>query len=338
MASCPFLKYIMGQSLSEPVTTKNTAECENSAFRVGSSSMQGWRYEMEDAHTHILSLPEDPTAAFFGVYDGHGGAGVAKFAGQHLHHFITKRLEYSDNNVEVALKRGFLDFDKEMQQNGSWQQKTAGSTAVVVLIKEQRLYCANAGDSRAIACIGGKVRALSMDHKPTDEAESSRIVAGGGYVELNRVNGSLALSRALGDFMYKRNMYMTPEEQIVTAYPDVEVADITEDWEFVVLACDGIWDVMSNLEVADFVRKRIASGLSPDCICEELLNSCLATDSNVGLGGDNMTAILVCFLHGKKYEDLVLRCGSNQQHVDGVGDIHQSSNVLDTTKSLLNEI
>ncbi|XP_022214147.2 probable protein phosphatase 2C T23F11.1 isoform X2 [Drosophila obscura] len=329
----------MGQTLSEPVTTKNTAECENGAYRVGSSSMQGWRIEMEDAHTHILSLPEDPTAAFFGVYDGHGGAGVAKFAGLHLHQFITKRQEYFDNNVEVALKRGFLDFDKEILQNGSWQQKTAGSTAVVVLIKDQRLYCANAGDSRAIACVGGKVRALSVDHKPQDEAESSRILAGGGFVELNRVNGSLALSRALGDFMYKRNLYMRPEEQVVTAYPDVEVADLTEDWEFVVLACDGIWDVMSNQEVADFVRTRIGSGMSPECICEELLNSCLATDSNVtGLGGDNMTAILVCFLNDKKYEDLVARCGDTKQHVDGVGDINKSPTVMGTSRSLLDDI
>lgn len=63
----------MGQTLSEPVTSKESACCQNSQFRVGSSCMQGWRINMEDSHTHILSLPDDPETAFFAVYDGHGG-------------------------------------------------------------------------------------------------------------------------------------------------------------------------------------------------------------------------------------------------------------------------
>lgn len=63
----------MGQILSEPVTSKETAACQNNFYKVGSSCMQGWRINMEDAHTHVLSLPEDPDTAFFAVYDGHGG-------------------------------------------------------------------------------------------------------------------------------------------------------------------------------------------------------------------------------------------------------------------------
>ncbi|XP_016991732.2 probable protein phosphatase 2C T23F11.1 isoform X2 [Drosophila rhopaloa] len=316
----------MGQTLSEPVTTKDSACSGNAAYRVGSSCMQGWRVEMEDAHTHILALPEDPQAAFFAVYDGHGGAGVAKFAGKHLHKFVTKRPEYRDNGVEVALKRAFLDFDREMLHNGSFGEQSAGSTAVVVLIRERRLYCANAGDSRAIACVAGVVQALSVDHKPNDLVETRRILAGGGWVEFNRVNGNLALSRALGDFVYKKNALKSPEEQIVTANPDVEVRDIGEDWEFVLLACDGIWDVMSSAEVGHFVRRRICDGLEPDAICEELMNNCLSPDGqSSGLGGDNMTVILVCLLHHKSYEDLVVRCGGKRKatSVETVGDIKE---------------
>lgn len=63
----------MGQTLSEPVTAKETTACQNNLYKVGSSCMQGWRIKMEDAHTHILSLPDDPGTAFFAVYDGHGG-------------------------------------------------------------------------------------------------------------------------------------------------------------------------------------------------------------------------------------------------------------------------
>lgn len=123
------------------------------------------------------------------------------------------------------------------------------------------------GDSRAIASVNGKVQQLSFDHKPNNELESKRIKEAGGWVAFNRVNGSLALSRALGDFVYKQNEEKKPEEQIVTAYPDVEVFDLTQDHEFIVLACDGIWDVMSNEQVLEFVRHRIANQISPEAVC-----------------------------------------------------------------------
>lgn len=120
------------------------------------------------------------------------------------------------------------------------------------------------GDSRAIASINGCVQELSHDHKPNNEQEMKRISAAGGWVEFNRVNGNLALSRALGDFVFKRNETKKAEEQIVTALPDIEIKDITKDHEFLVLACDGIWDVMSNEEVLEFVRTRIAQSIPPE--------------------------------------------------------------------------
>ncbi|EDW58286.1 probable protein phosphatase 2C T23F11.1 isoform X1 [Drosophila virilis] len=301
----------MGQTLSEPVTAKESSYCQNQQYRVGSSCMQGWRINMEDSHTHILALPDDPKAAFFAVYDGHGGATVAQYAGKHLHKFVLKRPEYNENDIEKALKQGFLDIDYEMLHNESWGDQMAGSTAVVVLVKDNILYCANAGDSRAIASVNGQVETLSVDHKPNNEAESKRIIEGGGWVEFNRVNGNLALSRALGDFVFKR-ANKKPEEQIVTAYPDVETRQIMPDWEFIVLACDGIWDVMSNEEVLEFCRSRIAMDKQPEEICEELMNHCLAPDCQMGgLGGDNMTVVLVCLLHDKPYSDLVARCRSS---------------------------
>uniref|UniRef100_A0A1A9WC98 protein-serine/threonine phosphatase n=1 Tax=Glossina brevipalpis TaxID=37001 RepID=A0A1A9WC98_9MUSC len=329
----------MGQTLSEPVTAKESSYCQNELYRVGSSCMQGWRINMEDSHTHILSLPDDPGTSFFAVYDGHGGATVAQYAGKHLHKFILKRPEYSEN-IEKALKQAFLDIDYEMLYTESWGEQMAGSTAVVVLIKNNHLYCANAGDSRAVACINGEVETLSMDHKPNNEAETKRINEGGGWVEFNRVNGNLALSRALGDFVFKRNENKKPEEQIVTAYPDVETRTITSEWEFLVLACDGIWDVMSNKEVIDFCRTRIGQGMYPEEICEDLMNHCLAPDCQMGgLGGDNMTVVLVCFLHNKPYSELVARCASpaasQQRNTNGTATPTPES-LSPTAKSALN--
>jgi len=96
----------MGQTLSEPVTAKETSNCQNNLYKVGSSCMQGWRINMEDAHTHILSLNEDPDTPFFGVYDGHGGAKIAQYAGRNLHKYIVKRPEYqNENSIVDALQQ-----------------------------------------------------------------------------------------------------------------------------------------------------------------------------------------------------------------------------------------
>jgi len=111
--------------------------------------------------------------------------------------------------------QGFLDIDYVMLRNKTCGDQMAGSTAVVVLVKDNKLYCANAGDSRAIACVNGQLEVLSLDHKPNNEAESKRIIQGGGWVEFNRVNGNLALSRALGDYVFKHEN-KKPEDQIVT--------------------------------------------------------------------------------------------------------------------------
>lgn len=293
----------MGQTLSEPVTTKETSCCKNSKFLVSSSCMQGWRVNMEDSHTHILSLPDDPDTAFFAVYDGHGGAKIAEYAGKHLHKYIIHRPEYKEGNIEDAMRQGYLELDRIMQEEQSLLGEPSGTTAVTVLIKGDQLYCANVGDSRAVASVKGQALPLSMDHKPYHVKESNRIYAAGGWVKYNRVNGNLALSRALGDYIFKKNTQINAEEQIVTADPDIGNWTIGSDWEFLVLACDGIWDVMDDTEVVSFVRKELASGLELEEICENLMMRCLAPDCQMaGLGCDNMTVIIVCLLNNEPVE------------------------------------
>lgn len=299
----------MGQTLSEPVTTKETSSCQNSFVKVGSSCMQGWRITMEDAHTHLLSLPNDKDACYFGVFDGHGGAKVAQYTGMNLHKRIVSQPAYMHGNISDALKSGFLALDEDMLKDDTMRDEMAGTTAVVSLLKGNKIFCANVGDSRAVLSVRGVVDQISFDHKPGNDIETRRIISAGGWVEFNRVNGNLALSRALGDFVFKKNDKKRPEEQIVTAYPDVTERSIGPDHEFLIMACDGIWDVLTNQEVVDFVRVRIAQRMEPQIICEELMNRCLAPDCQMGgLGCDNMTVVLVCFLMGGSYEDLVKKC------------------------------
>lgn len=117
------------------------------------------------------------------------------------------------------------------------------------------------------------------------------------------------MSRALGDFEYKRNTTLSVQEQIVTANPEIREHDLTEDVLFTVLACDGIWDCMTNQEVVDFVQIRAAEGKELTTICEEMMDWCLAPDAYPGaVGCDNMSVIVVAHLHGKTKEQWQAKC------------------------------
>jgi len=299
----------MGQTLSEPITAKQSSSLQNKCVKVGSSSMQGWRISMEDAHTHILTLSEDKDAAFFAVYDGHGGSKIASHVSKNLHKFIVRRQEYKQGNYEDAIVKGFLECDDAMRKDEQLKDDMSGSTAITALYRNKKLFVGNVGDSRCIACSSGLAEPLSSDHKPGNALERDRIEQAGGFVEFNRVNGNLALSRAFGDFAFKNNNEFPAEGQMITSKPDVVVHEVGEDLMFMVLACDGIWDVMSNQEVADFVISKMATGMEPELICEELMTRCLAPDTSMGgLGCDNMTVILVCFLHNQPFDRLVETC------------------------------
>ncbi|XP_055838068.1 probable protein phosphatase CG10417 [Episyrphus balteatus] len=176
--------------------------------------------------------------------------------------------------------------------------KDSGCTAVVALLHGRDLYVANAGDSRCVVCRKGKAIEMSLDHKPEDELESNRITKAGGRVTLDgRVNGGLNLSRAIGDHAYKMNSDLLPEEQMISALPDVKKLIIDKDDEFMILACDGIWNFMSSEEVVQFVRERLQdANKKVSEVCEELFDKCLAPNTlGDGTGCDNMTAVIVRF-------------------------------------------
>ncbi|KAI7906560.1 phosphatase 2C-like domain-containing protein [Cokeromyces recurvatus] len=290
----------MGQTLSEPVTEKTTTHESNHKYFYGCSHMQGWRLTMEDAHTTLLKLG-DTNASFFGVFDGHGGSTIAQYAGQTLYKKVLESKYFETKEYSKALKDAFLSLDKSIIEDNNFAYDPSGCTAIAALITEDNhIFVANAGDSRGIISIEGKVKPLSFDHKPTDEGEMERIIEAGGFVEFGRVNGNLALSRAIGDFEFKQNENLPAEKQVVTCDPDITDHQITKEDEFFVLACDGIWDCMTNQEVVDFVRSSIADGKTLDTICENMMDHCLADDqTSTGLGFDNMSVMIIAILNGK---------------------------------------
>jgi len=151
-----------------------------------------------------------------------------------------------------------------------------GSTCCVVYCSTDEkkgtrtLHCANTGDSRAILVLSdGGFIPLSRDHKPTDADEKKRIESAGYTVEIvtelvlgarikiARVDGNLAVSRSFGDASYK-DFAMKPEDCAITCVPEVRHVDVDpKTMRFVVVACDGIWDVFTSEEVAKFVVEQI---------------------------------------------------------------------------------
>ncbi len=177
-----------------------------------------------------------------------------------------------------------------------------GCTAVSVLIHNNKVTVANTGDSRCVMSRRGEAVPLTLDHKPIIYEEAQRIIRAGGFVRDNRVNGALNVSRTLGDLDFKRNVDLPHTEQMVVATPDITDLELREGDEFLILACDGIWDVMSNQEAVDFARKRIRQGQSLKSICEQMCDFCLAPDlKGMCRGADNMSVILVLF---RKHADL----------------------------------
>ncbi|KAF4466442.1 phosphatase, partial [Fusarium albosuccineum] len=310
---------------------------EDERLIYGVSAMQGWRISMEDAHTAVLNLDSAKShsdkLSFFGVFDGHGGDKVALFAGQNIHNIIFKQDTFKAGDYAQGLKDGFLATDRAILNDPKYEEEVSGCTACVSLVAGNKLYLvslpapprfptlapphqshrgANAGDSRGVLGIKGRAKPLSQDHKPQLENEKNRITAAGGFVDFGRVNGNLALSRAIGDFEFKKSAELSPENQIVTAYPDVEQHDLTDEDEFLVIACDGIWDCQSSQAVVEFVRRGIAAKQDLDKICENMMDNCLASNSETGgVGCDNMTMVIVGFLNGKTkdewYEEVARR-------------------------------
>jgi serine/threonine protein phosphatase PrpC len=159
-----------------------------------------------------------------------------------------------------------------------------GCTANVCLIDEAggKIICANAGDSRGVLCKGGVAFPMSVDHKPDLETEKNRIYKAEGWVSEGRVKGNLNLSRSLGDLEYKQNKKLSPAEQMITAYPEIKVEDLTPECNFIVMACDGVWDCMTNQEVCDFISERLKKNMKLSTIIEEIFDTILAPDIYTG--------------------------------------------------------
>eukprot|EP00727_Mastigamoeba_balamuthi_P006087 m51a1_g2098 putative protein phosphatase 2c (1489) ;mRNA; f:1574054-1579245 len=238
------------------------AESLTTGVRVGWADMLGRRDTMEDAvavHSNVLG---DGRSDLVGLYDGHGGRVVAElFAREYPKQLKSACKRYRSDGgswQKRAMASAMRRSNKEIKAEALRLEEMQGATALAALFlraadSDKRTLCvANAGDTRAVLCRGGKSRRISKDHKPLDRTEFARIVEAGGYVtERGQIQGMLSVARAVGD--YELRPFVTEEPH----FELVELRDRSED-EFVILACDGVWDVMSDECAVRVVRTALA--------------------------------------------------------------------------------
>lgn len=236
---------------------KKVSESLVTCLSHGSISLIGRRREMEDA---VAVKPGFCTKGsrkydYFGVYDGHGGSRVAHGCRDFLHRLVIQEISEEEDdddensiNWEKVMRESFRKMDAEVNEEGT-EMATMGSTAVVAVVGEEEFIVANCGDSRAVLSRAGVAVPLSNDHKPDRPDELDRIENSGGKV-INwngyRVLGVLATSRSIGD------MYLKP---YVIPDPEVIVSKRSGADEFLILASDGLWDVIPNDVACDITRR-----------------------------------------------------------------------------------
>ncbi|KAI6221369.1 PPM-type phosphatase domain-containing protein [Aphelenchoides fujianensis] len=299
-----------------PMVNKTNYLSNGPDYRFVVASMQGWRKEMDDAHDLKVSITEtEPFKnwSFFAVFDGHAGSRVAQHSSENLLQYLLDTDEFKQASSPLAveleqskgavtenakqlittgIKAAFLKLDEHMSCEKTIDDKEkSGTTAVCAILSPEHIFFGNLGDSRGMLSRENHEVFFTIDHKPCHEQERTRILKAGGTVMNQRVNGSLTVSRALGDYAFKSMPGLAPSDQPVSPEPDVYILDRNpKEDQFLVLATDGIYNVISNKDLCHLIRSRLTVTDDLQKACNQILDLCLARGSR-----DNMTMILVVF-------------------------------------------
>ncbi|XP_071557978.1 uncharacterized protein [Temnothorax nylanderi] len=229
----------------------------SSTPQVTVGAIKNSRRKMEDRHmilhdlNTMFNIQDDTIVDYYAVFDGHGGQDAAAYCATHLHQYLVESVHYP-TDPERALRDAFLTTDAQFIAKSSTQKLNGGTTVVCALLINKKLYIAWVGDSMASLVTRGNVKQLVNPHRPMREDETERIHNMGGAVVhcmgVLRVNGLLSISRAIGDVPYKPYISGEPEVRCVHL-------DGTED--FLIIACDGLWDYVDQRTAALRVYRQV---------------------------------------------------------------------------------
>ncbi|CAD8102250.1 unnamed protein product [Paramecium sonneborni] len=263
----------MGIKGSKPNLSQKTTRTHSKGITCSSCQMQGWREYMED----FILIKEQEEFQLYGVFDGHGGQEVSEFLSEHFYEIFEMELNKNPENYYVVLESTFETLDTILAHQIA--SSKVGSTAIIVLVTKEKVYIANLGDSRAILFSNESLQQLSYDHNI--EMEYDRIIANGGYIRDDRINGSLTVARAFGDFFLKSSRC-----SIISSKPDIFMIDRPQN-KYILLASDGIWECADNQQISKNLMENNSLG--------KLFNQLIAKNINQENGYDNMSAILIQF-------------------------------------------
>ena len=284
------------------------------AFNSSMGNIRDYNEDTITATKIILEGQNDKNTFFFAIYDGHGGNGCSLYLKEKLHHYIKN---FSKDSIKEAINTVEQKFLKEEALDEKGELKDpSGSCGIMALIHQNKLIIANVGDSRLIIYKKSSLFFSTEDHKPGSPSEKSRIEAAGGTIyqtpsliplhqngkEIETpwrvLPGRLSVSRTFGDIEAK-NENLGGMKNVVVALPDITEIELDNDFNFIVLGCDGIFDVLSNEEILECVKivikeKEIKDlnnvNISELCgyIADMIIKSSLAKDSY-----DNVSCIVV---------------------------------------------
>jgi len=231
----------------------DSANGESTIFYISMADLVGRRPTMEDTFSVCPKLGGEEGREAFAIFDGHAGSIASHFVAKYLDRIINSVI--SANPTEHPLKWLELTYAKltelfrqKLHDSKVSGSKHCGTTGLIFLVDSTHYYIANVGDTRAVLSRGGKAVRLSTDDKPSNPDEELRIRNLGGFVvvgsEISRVNGTLAVSRSIGDF------YMHP---YVTSEPHLHEFTRDASDKFIILACDGVWDEVTDQHAVDIV-------------------------------------------------------------------------------------
>lgn len=242
---------------------------------------------MEDFHDVKMAKIDGQTVCLFGIFDGHGGSRAAEYLKKHLFENLMKHPQFM-TDTKLAISETYQRTDAEFLDAESNTSRDDGSTASTAVLVGSHLYVANVGDSRAVISWAGKAIPLSEDHKPNRSDERKRIESAGGVVMWAgtwRVGGVLAMSRAFGNRLLK---------QFVVAEPEIQEQEVDNEMELLVLASDGLWDVVPNEDAVSLARTEEEA----EAAARKLTETAFTRGS-----ADNITCIVVGFHHDKMDTD-----------------------------------
>ncbi|KAI1810181.1 protein serine/threonine phosphatase 2C [Poronia punctata] len=297
---------------------------------------------------------------YFAIFDGHAGTFAADWCGKKLHLVLEDIIRRNPNTaIPELLDQTFTTVDAQLEK---LPLKNSGCTAAIAILRwedrvpssgsatgsqgiasaaagaskpadalkakdsiatrQRVLYTANVGDARIILCRAGKALRLSYDHKGSDENEGKRIANAGGLILNNRVNGVLAVTRALGDAYLKELVTGHPYTTETVIQPEVD--------EFMIIACDGLWDVCSDQEAVDLVR----DNPDPVTASKQLVDHALARFST-----DNLSCMIIRFdkaaLLDHTQKDRAI--GVEGDTISGNGKVTEADKIVSSTKQKIAE-